>query len=185
MAKNSNLAYLLVSPFPSSNDLRLNVLNAGRQSRPAGWSVLHVVFDSLGFGFGEDREDVRDQVNRVLGVPVNLVFRLTDAPRDADKIADCGVGEPVAHLVKQGDAVPLRIGLPCLAFAAIVIGGNRDVGDFLGGVDPAEPSDDVKFDDVLHFLSPDRVRRNVLTDMTGPRAACAPVKKRRLHSWKP
>jgi hypothetical protein len=68
-------------------------------------------------------------------VPVNLVFRLADAPGDADKIADCGIGEPVAHLVKQGDAVPLRIGLPCFAFAAVVVGGDRDVGDVLGGVD--------------------------------------------------
>ena len=136
----------------------------GRQSRPARWSVLHVVLDSLDLGFGEDREAVRDQVNRVLGVTVNLVFRLANAPGDADKIADCGVGEPVAHLVEQGDAVPLRIGLPCFAFAAVVVGGNRDMGHFLGGVDPAEPSDDVKFDDVLHCLSPDRVRRNVLTD---------------------
>ena len=48
--------------------------NAGRQRRPAGWSVLHVVFDSLGFGFGEDRETICDQVNRVLGVPIDLVF---------------------------------------------------------------------------------------------------------------
>ncbi len=110
--------------------------NARRQRRPAGWSVLHVVIDSLGFGFSEDREAVRDQVNRVLGVPVNRVFRLADAPSDADKIADCGVGEPVAQLGEQGDAVPLRIGLPCLAFAAVVVGCNRDVGDVLGGVDP-------------------------------------------------
>jgi hypothetical protein len=84
-----------------------------------------------------------------------------------DKIANGCFFEPLAQFAKQGDAMPLRIGLPCFAFAAVVIGGNRDVGDFLGGVDPAEPSDDVKFDDVLHCLSPDRVRRNVLTDMTG------------------
>jgi hypothetical protein len=159
---------------------------ARRQCRPAGWSVLHIIFDSLDLGFGEDREAVRDQIDRVAGLAAFArVAPLADAPGDADKIADGGVGEPVAHLVKQGDTVPLRIGLPCFAFAAIVVGGNRDVGDFLGGVDPAEPSDDVKFDDVLHCLSPDRVRRYVLTDMTGPRAACAPAKKRRLHSWKP
>ena len=129
----------------------------GRQSRPARWSVLHIVIDSLDLGFGEDREAVRDQVDRVAGLAFDLVARLADAPGDADKIADCGVGEPVAQFAEQGDAVPLRIGLPCFAFAAIVIGGNRDVGDVLGGVDPAEPSDDVEFDDVLHGLSPDRV----------------------------
>jgi hypothetical protein len=160
-------------------------IKAGRQSRPVERSVLHIVFDSLDLGFGKDREAVRDQVNRVLGVSVNRVFRLADAPGDADKIADGGVGEPVAQFGEQRDAMPLRIGLPCFAFATVVIGGNRDVGDVLGGVDPAEPSDDVKFDDVLHCLSPDRIRRNVLTDMTRPRAACAPAKKRRLHSWKP
>ena len=33
---------------------------AGRQSRPAGWSLLHIVFDSLHFGFGEDRETIGD-----------------------------------------------------------------------------------------------------------------------------
>ena len=109
----------------------------GGNASPAGCSILHIVFDSLHLGFGEDREAVRDQVNRVLGVPVNLVFRLTDAPGDADKIADGGVGEPVAHLVKQGDAMPLRIRFPRFAFAAVVVGGNRDVSDFLGGVDPA------------------------------------------------
>jgi hypothetical protein len=70
-------------------------------------------------------------------VTVNLVFRLADAPGDADKIADCGVGEPVARFVERGDAVPLRIGLPCFDFAAVVVGGDRDVGDFLGGVDPS------------------------------------------------
>jgi hypothetical protein len=68
-------------------------------------------------------------------VSIDFVFRLADAPGDADKIADCGVGEAVAHLVEQGDAVTLRIGLPCFAFAAVVVGGNRDVGDVLGGVD--------------------------------------------------
>jgi hypothetical protein len=31
--------------------------------------------------------------------------------------------------------VPLRIGLPRFAFAAVVVGGDRDVGDVLGGVD--------------------------------------------------
>ena len=98
--------------------------NAGRQSRPAGWSILHVVFDSLDFGFGEDREAVRDQVNRVVGSAIGLVARLADAPGDADKIADGGVGEPFAQFAEQGDAMPLRIGLPCLAFAAVVIGGN-------------------------------------------------------------
>ena len=53
--------------------------------------------------------------------------------------------------------MPLRIGLTSFAFAAVVVGGNRDVGDGLGGVDPAESSDDVKFDDILHGFSPDRV----------------------------
>ena len=130
---------------------------AGRHSRPAGGSFLHIVFDRLDFGFGEDREAVGDQIDRVVGLAFDLVFRLTDAPGEADKIADCGVAEPFAQFGEQGDAVPLRIGLPSFAFAAVVIGGNRDVGDSLGGVDPAEPSDDVKFDDVLHEFSPDRV----------------------------
>jgi hypothetical protein len=31
--------------------------------------------------------------------------------------------------------MPLRIGLPCFAFATVVVGGDRDVGDVLGGVD--------------------------------------------------
>ncbi|MEO7569685.1 MAG: hypothetical protein ABIT16_08455, partial [Croceibacterium sp.] len=91
----------------------------------------------------------------------------SDAPGDANEITDGGFVEPFPLLCEQGDAVPLRIGRPCFAFAAIVVGGNRDVSDGLGGVDPAEPSDDVKFDDVLHGLSPDRVRRNVLTDILG------------------
>jgi hypothetical protein len=46
-------------------------------------------------------------------VSIDFVFRLTDAPGDADKIADCGVRDTVAQLAKQGDAVSLRIGLPC------------------------------------------------------------------------
>jgi hypothetical protein len=99
-------------------------MDAGRQSRPAGWSFLHIVFDSLDLDFGEDRKTIGDQVDRVVGSAIGLVARLTDAPGDADKIADCGVGEPVAHLVKQGDAMPLRIGLPCFAFAAVVVSGN-------------------------------------------------------------
>jgi hypothetical protein len=148
-------------------------------------SLLHIVIHSLDLGFGEDREAVCDQIDRVVGSAIGLVARLADAPGDADKIADGGVVDPLTQFGEEGDAVPLRIGLPRLAFAAVVVGGDRDVSDVLGGVDPAEPSDDVKFDDVLHCLSPDRVRRYVLTDMTGPRAACAPAKKRRLHSWKP
>lgn len=90
--------------------------------------------------------------------------------------------EPLAQSAEQSDAVPQRIKIPCFAFAAVVIGGNRDEGGVLGGVDPARPSDNDKFDDVLHKFSPDRVRRSVLTDITGPRAACAQAKKRRLHS---
>ena len=96
----------------------------GRHRRPAGWSVLHIVFDSLDFGFGEDREAVCDQIDRVAGFAFNLVLRLADASGDADKIADCGFVEPFALLGEQGDAVPLRIGRPCFAFAAVVIGGN-------------------------------------------------------------
>ena len=42
----------------------------------------------------------------------------------------------------------------------------------------AEPSDDVKFSDVLHVSSPDCVRRNVLTDIEGPRAARPQAKRR-------
>ena len=53
--------------------------------------------------------------------------------------------------------MPLRIGFPRFAFAAVVVSGNRDVGDGLSGVDPAEASDDVKFDYVLPGFSPDRV----------------------------
>ena len=120
-------------------------MGARRQCRPAGWSLLHIVFDSFDFGFGEDRKAVCDQIDRVVGSAIRLVARLTDAPGDADKIADCGFVEPFAQFAEQGDAVPLRVGLPCFALAAVVVGGNRDVGDGLGGVDPAEPSDDVKF----------------------------------------
>ena len=36
--------------------------------------ALHIVLDSLGLGFGEDRKAVCNQVNRVLGVSVNIVF---------------------------------------------------------------------------------------------------------------
>ncbi len=121
-------------------------------------SFAGFIVGSIASGFGDDREAVSDQIDRVVGSAIGLVARLADAPGDADKIADASLFEPVAHFVEQGDAVPLRIRFPCLAFAAVVIGGNRDVGDVLAGVDPAEPSDDVKFDDVLHCLSPDRVR---------------------------
>ena len=140
-----------------------------------------MVFDGFDLGFGKDREAVCDQIDRVVGLAFDHVFRLTNSPGDADKIADGGFVEPFAQSSEQGDAVPLGIGRPCFPFAAVVIGGNRDVGDLLVGVDPPEPSDDVKFDDVLHGFSPDGVRRNVLTDITGPRAACAPAKKRRLR----
>jgi hypothetical protein len=70
--------------------------NAGRQRRPTGLSILHVVLDGLDLGFGEDREAVCDQVNREVGSAIGLVTRLADAPGDADKIADGGVGEPLA-----------------------------------------------------------------------------------------
>lgn len=56
------------------------------------------------------------------------------------------------------------MGSPCLALAVVVVGGNRDEGDFLADADPAQPSDDGELDDVLHGFSSDRVRRNVLTD---------------------
>ena len=62
-------------------------------------------------------------------------------PGDANKIADYRFVEPFAQFGKQGDAMPLRIGRPCFAFAAVVVSGNRDVGDGLGGVDLAKPSD--------------------------------------------
>ena len=135
--------------------VQIHAINARSEaaSRPAGWSVLHIVFERLDFGFGEGREAVGDQIDRVVDLAFDLVFRLTDAPSDADKIADGGpfdgaqgrFVEPLAQFAEQGDAVPLRVGRPCFAFAAVVVGGNRDVGDGLGGVDPAEPSDDVKF----------------------------------------
>ena len=109
----------------------------GRHRRPAGLSLLHIVFDRLDLGFGKDGKAVCDQIDRVAGFAFDLVFRLADAPGDADKIADGGVAEPFAQFSEQCDAVPLGIGLPSFAFAAVVIGGNRDVGDGLGGVDPA------------------------------------------------
>lgn len=143
--------------MPAFHNLSLLAVmeNAGRHSRPAGCSFVSFSVGRLAFGFSEDRETVRDQVDRVAGLTFDLVARLADAPSDADKITDSGFGEPVAQFSKQGDAMLLRIGLPCLAFAAVVIDGNRDVSDFLGGVDLAEPSDDVKFYDILHCFSPD------------------------------
>ena len=57
-----------------------------------------------------------------MGLAFDLVFRLADAPGDADKIADGGFVEPFALLGEQGDAMPLRIGRPCFAFAAVVVG---------------------------------------------------------------
>jgi hypothetical protein len=51
--------------------------------------------------------------------------------------------------------MPLRVGLPCFAFSAVVIDGNRDVSDLLCGVDLTKPSDDVKLYDILHWFSPD------------------------------
>jgi hypothetical protein len=69
---------------------------AGRQSRPAGCSFASFIGGRLALGFGKDREAVRDEVNRVTGLAFNFVARLADAPSDADKIADCGFGEPVA-----------------------------------------------------------------------------------------
>ena len=114
--------------------------NAGRQSRPAGSSLPGVVISWLALGFCEDLETVRDKVNRVAGLAFDLVARLADAPGDADKIADCGSGELVAQFGKQGDAVPLWIGLPCLAIAAVVVGGNRDEVTFLAGsILPSRP----------------------------------------------
>ena len=110
-------------------------------------SVLHIVLDCLDLGFGEDGKAGCDQIDRVVGLAFDLVFRLADAPGDADKIADCGPStslrsafvEPLAQFAEQGDAVPLRIGRPCFAFAAVVVGGKGDVGDGFGGVDPAPP----------------------------------------------
>ena len=99
---------------------------AGRHCRPAGWSVLQIVFDSFDLGFGEDREAVCDQIDRIVGLAFDLVFRLTDAPGDAHKIADGGFVEPLAQFAEQGDAVPLRIGRPCFTFAAVVIGNYGD-----------------------------------------------------------
>lgn len=63
------------------------------------------------------------------------------------------------------DAIPGDVGLPFVAIAAAVVGSNRKMGDILGTVDPAEPSDDVKFGDILHLSRPDRVRRNIPTDI--------------------
>ena len=77
----------------------MNATYAGRHRRPAGWSVLHVVFDNPDLRFGEDSEAVRDQVNRVAGFAFDLVFRLADARRDADKIANCGIVYPCAQLI--------------------------------------------------------------------------------------
>ena len=127
----------------------------GRHCCPAGWSVLHIVFDSLDFGFGEDREAVGNQVNRVVGLAFDLVFRLADASGDADKIADAGFMEPFAQSTEQGDAVPgislwgsdVHVSPLRLAqhkSAAVVIGGKRNVGDGLGGIDPADQSDTVR-----------------------------------------
>ena len=70
---------------------------AGRQRRPAGRLLASIIVARLALGFGEDREAVRDRINRIVGSAIGLVARLTDAPGDADKIADCGVGEPVAQ----------------------------------------------------------------------------------------
>jgi hypothetical protein len=128
-------------PKHNSQPLNFSVIGGtkktGRPRRPAGWLLLHIVFDSLDNGFGEDRETIGDEIDRVIGSAIGFVARLTDASGEADKIANGCFFEPLTQFAKQGDAAPLRIGLPCLAFAAVVIGGNRDVGDVLGGVDPA------------------------------------------------
>ena len=93
-AYGSARVVLSISSLPAIHDISVIGYSeiAGRRSRPAGWLVVHVAFDSLGFGFGEDREPVRDEVNRVAGLAFDLVARLADAPGDADEIADCGVG---------------------------------------------------------------------------------------------
>lgn len=48
--------------------------DAGRHSRPDGWPILHIVFDIFAFGFDEDRETVRGQINRVLRDSSTLYF---------------------------------------------------------------------------------------------------------------
>jgi hypothetical protein len=83
---------------------------------------------------------------------------LADAPGNADEIAFIGFAQPVAQLAKNRNAVPMWIGFPVVAIAAILVGSDRDMGDILGGVDLADSPDDVKFCDVLHGLSPDCVR---------------------------
>ncbi len=50
----------------------------------------------LALGFGENREAVRDQVDRLARFAFDFAARLTDAPGDADKIADCGFGDSLA-----------------------------------------------------------------------------------------
>ena len=104
------------------------MVEAGRQIRPAGLSFARsfIWFKvvCIASGFGEDRETVGDQVNRVVGSTIGLVARLTDAPGDADEITDVGLGEFVAQFAEQGEAVPARIGFPAVPIKAVVVGGN-------------------------------------------------------------
>jgi hypothetical protein len=85
----------------------------------------------------------------------------------------------------QRDAISGDVGLTFVAIAAAGVGSNRKMGDILGTVDPAEPSDDVKIGDILHLDRSNRVRRNVPTDIERPRAARKRSRRRRLHSWTP
>ena len=87
-----------------------------------GGSLPRFLLRRLATRLGEDGEAVGNHVHGVAGRTQGVVARLAHASGDPHEVAGCGLGQPVAEFAEQGNAVPVRVGLPLISVAAVVDG---------------------------------------------------------------
>jgi hypothetical protein len=95
-------------------------------------------------------EAVSDKIDAVVGGTASFVAVLAKAASDMHHVALFRFGDTLGQLAEDRDVVPVGVGFPVVTIAAIIVGSDRDVGDFLFDLDLADAADDAEFCDVLH-----------------------------------
>lgn len=103
----------------------------------------------LGFGLGQDREGVGNQLGAVGNLVAFAVVALADPAGDMHQITLPGCFDLGSDIGEAHDAVPQRVGLPVVAVAAVIIGGDAHIGDLLARRDFADATDDPELGNIL------------------------------------
>lgn len=90
---------------------------------------------------GQDVEVLGDDAGRVDGLTVLVVRTGLDTALEDDLVAlfaDFGIGEALAQgLIEKCDRDPVRLGGPVVAVFDLTVRCDRDMGDFVLGIDVA------------------------------------------------